>query len=169
MFELTGIKIIPEAAEKMAALDLCSKENPIINKYSEAAKPPAMKIEPAFYVDDPDAEVLGKSNGKATFVVKKFRDWQSIYSLLPLNKELLQGLCDYAGIHVYNRDGDVISANKSFVMLHTSSAGKKTIRLPEKYDMEEILYNKPMGKNISEFTEELPAAATRIYKISKPE
>lgn len=172
MSDLTGIKLKVESGKKKLTLDLCQKENPIVKKYVENIREaglPSIEIEPVFYADDPEAEILATSNGKASFVVKKFKDWQSIYSLMPLNKELLQGFCDYARVHVYSRSFDVLSANKSFIMLHNSTNGKKTVSLPGKYDVTELLSGREIGKGITEFTDDFSEQTTRIYKLSEPD
>lgn len=169
MSDLTGITIKAGAGTQKVTLDLIEKENPIVKKYVEniqAAELPCMEMEPVFYADDSEAEVLATSNGKPSLVVKKFKDWQSVYMLMPLNKELLQGLFDYAGVHVYSRDFDVLSANRSFIMLHNSTNGKKTISLPGQYDVSELLSGRVVGKGITEFTEDFPEQTTRIYKLS---
>lgn len=172
MSDLTGINIKVESGKKKLTLDLGKKGNPIVKEYAEniqTAKLPSMEIEPVFYAEDSESEVLATSNGKPSLVVKKFKDWQSVYSLMPLNKELLLGLYDYAGVHVYSRSFDVLSANKSFIMFHNSTNGKKTISLPGKYNVTELLSGREIGENISEFSEEFPEQTTRIYKLSKSE
>ena len=47
---------------------------------------PETAIRPAFYVDDPQAQVLGvaRSTGKPGLAVKDFGEWRSVYSSAPL-------------------------------------------------------------------------------------
>lgn len=85
---------------------------------------------------------------------------------MPLTKELLMGLCDYAGVHVYSRSYDVFGANASYIMLHTTNAGNKKINLPAKYDVKEIFSGKTVGKDITDIREYVPGKATRIYQIT---
>jgi hypothetical protein len=93
--------------------------------------------------------------------------WRSVYTLTPLTKELLQGLLDYAGAHVYDRDYNVLYANSSYIMLHSGASGKKKISLPGKYNVTEIFSGKNIGKGISSFSDEMNAPQTKIYRISK--
>ena len=106
-------------------------------------------------------------SGKGILLNREFSQWRSVYTLLPLTQELLLGLCDYAGVHVYSRSFDVLSANQSYIMLHTSSKGEKAIELPGKFKVREILTGKILGNNLESFREELPGQETRIYQLSR--
>jgi uncharacterized cupin superfamily protein len=86
-----------------------------------------------------------------------------VYSEIPLTSELLQGLCDYAGVHIYSRSFDVLYANKSYVALYTSTAGEKTITLPEKAEVTEVLSNKVIARDAKNFSEKLEAGEERLY------
>lgn len=162
MQELTGIEIAEEKEQKTLALEVTDKNNPI-TKYIK--KTNQYTFGPVFNVTDKNVKVLGTAEGKPVFVIKDFQSWKSVYTLMPLNKEMLKGLMEYAGVHVYSRSNDVLLSNKSYIMLHTSTEGDKTITLPGKYNVKEILTGKEIGKGVSEFTEKLPAQSTRIYYL----
>ena len=119
--------------------------------------------DPLFYVTDPS---LVSTDKGGVFAAKKMDGWQSVFSLFPLTRQHLRALCKNAGIHVYLDSDDELFANRSFIMIHTRTAGDKTIRLPGKYTVTELYSGKVIGKNISEFTEKnVPAAATRLYRL----
>ena len=123
-------------------------------------------VGPVFSVNDPAAVALGRTGERVSLAVREFDDWRSVYSMLPLSRELLQGLCRYAGVHVYSETFDPFSASKSFVMLHTASAGPKRIVLPGKCDVFDALSDRPIGKGVSEIQETLPTGVTRIYRLA---
>jgi hypothetical protein len=167
MRELTGINIKENRQEAILHLDIVNHSSPI-TRYSGKQKASGYKFGPIFSVEDKDAEILGLAAGKPALVVKKFRKWRSVYSLMPLTKELLMGLADYAGVHVYSRSFDVFNANRSFLLLHMSGDGKRTIVLPEKSDVKECFSGRVIGKNIRVFTEQnLKKGDTLIYQISR--
>jgi len=165
MSEFTGIKLEVVQHGLEARLRITAPDSPIVRFAADPS--PSHKMTPAFFVADPAAKTLGVSDGKAVLAVKEFASWRSVYTLMPLSKEILMGLCDYAGVHVYSRSFDVFAANSDYLMLHTSSGGQKTITLPVKRDVAEALTGDVMGKGISEFTESLPAQTTRIYKLTR--
>ena len=169
METLTGITIKHTQAQAKDWLKITNFSHQI-TKYSSAA---ILKYDsgPLFWVEDTGVQVLGhNSSNKASLVVKEFQtpNWRSVYCAMPLTEELLRGLCDYAGVHLYTKTGDVIYANRSFLMIHTNKEGYKKISLPANYDVYELLTNTIVGQNIAEFGEILPAKTTRVYKLVSP-
>ena len=65
------------------------------------------------------------------------------------------------------KDFDVFNANKSYLLLHTTTAGKKTFDLNGKYKVKELFTNKNFGGKSASFTDDLPAKTTRIYQLTK--
>ncbi|MFA6101715.1 MAG: LamG-like jellyroll fold domain-containing protein [Victivallaceae bacterium] len=164
MFELTGFTLRHEMKENSMKLEITDKQHPL-TRYAAAMG--TYNVGPVIWSDDPDARVLGKAGGKDALAVKKFKDWTSVYTLMPLNKELLAGLCEFAGVHRFNKDYSVLTANKSYLMLHASSAGDKTIQLQTPSTVTEVFTGQAMGENVNNFTDKnVPAQATRIYRIT---
>jgi hypothetical protein len=132
-----------------------------------ADKMTSYKFGPLFKVDDPAAKTLGTAGGLAALAVKELQNCRMVYSLMPLTSGLLQGLCDYAGVHVYSRSNDVFIMNKSYIMLHTSTTGDKLIKLPGKYNINELFSGKNQGKATSQIIEKnLAKEVTKIYHIT---
>ncbi len=165
MRELTGMKLEAMDKEIHGKLIITDKNNPITGFADAQGRYP---LGPVFAVNDSDAKVLGTVDGNPALAVKELEQWRSVYSLMPLSKELLMGLCDYAGVHVYSRSFDVLFANRNYLMLHTSSPGRKTITLPDKSDVTDIFTDKTIGRGIDRFTEDIPKNTTRIYKLIRP-
>ena len=164
MQQLTGIHLDKEDSEKTLNSTVTAPQNPIM-KYVKKLEP--VTLAPRFYAADAAAQALAEAGGKPVIAAREFKTWRSVYSMLPLSKELLMGLCDYAGVPVYSRSFDVFNANKSYLMLHTVSAGEKTITLPAKSDVTEILGNKVVARNAKTFSENLEAGVTRIYRVNQ--
>lgn len=123
-------------------------------------------VEPVFYAEDSEAEVLGKviSINRPGFVVKDMGTWKSIYVASPMiSSKILRNICRYAGMHIYLDTDDLVYANRHFIVVHTKKQGEKTIKLPVKADVYEIFENRLIGKNINQFCEKIPEKTTRIY------
>jgi len=162
---LTGFKFKVSEEQVKMQLSISDKNHPIT---SRADKMESYLVGPIFSVDDPEAKIIGTAGGMPALATKENENCRMVYSLMPLTVELLQGLCDYAGVHVYSRSSDVFIMNKSYIMLHTSTAGDKTIQLQDKYNIEELFSGKKMGQPASQIIEKnLPAQETRIYHISQ--
>lgn len=112
-------------------------------------------------------KVLASTSVGGALAVKEMDHWRSVYSGIPLTSEMLQGLCDYAGVHIYSRSYDVLYANKSYVMLYTSKAGKKTISLPHSTNVREEFSNQTIASNVKQFSEQVPAGTARLYLLTR--
>jgi hypothetical protein len=164
MKELTGMNFVAGNGDPKLTLQITDRQNPITRHVGNSF--PAYDILPAFAVTDPDVKVLGTTTDGPALVVKEFPNWRSVYSMMPLNQELLQGLCDYAGVHIYSRSYDVLYANKSYVFLYTSSAGNKTISLASPADVQEEFSGKKIGEKLDHFTDNVPTDTARIYRLT---
>jgi hypothetical protein len=160
---LTGISL--GMMSEPANLQLCTDPSagPIGRTDTGFGTYPA--VSPSFEVTDSDARSFGTVNGKPALAAKELDGWRSVYSLTPLTPDLLREIYDYAGVHVYSRTNDVLAANAGFVMLHTSSAGEKHIRLTRACTVTELLSGRKLGESVSAIEESLPAQATRIYQL----
>ena len=55
---------------------------------------------------------------------------RTFYSLLPLNYQVLRGLAEYCGLHIWLDTEDAFGANENLVMVHAATAGEKRVKLP---------------------------------------
>lgn len=167
MGNLTGIELADELREERLALEPQDREHPIM-KYARDF--PAYTFGPLFYASDARANTLATVDDKPALAVREVtgnspaESWRSIYSLMPLTKELLMGICDYAGVQVYNRSFDVLSANNSYLMLHAVKGGTKHFELPEKRDVYNAMTGEKIATDTDAFSDPVPEKETRIYR-----
>jgi hypothetical protein len=128
------------------------------------------KLCPIFCLDDPQARVLGqvvfsRGNCKPGMGVKTFPGWTSIYVAAPnLPAPLLRGIAGFAGVHLYNRDGDVLYANRDLLGVHTVSGGNRTFRLPRQVEEVYDLFNrKAIAHNVTEFHVQLRPISSAFF------
>jgi hypothetical protein len=128
------------------------------------------ELRPLFAVQDPAAETLGvyRDTGQVALAAKQVGRSRSVFCgshILP--PDLLRNLARVAGVHIYCDSGDVLHANDSFVLLHTSSAGEKTIRLPRRGDVVDVYEGKVLFRNVDSFTINEAAQTTRLLYVGK--
>ena len=126
---------------------------------------------PKLYVNDPDAVKLGEfvnGKGRCGFAVKDFKSWKSVYigCVGFLNGQLLKNIARYAGLHIYNEESDVMFFNESFVGIHASSSGVKTIVLPEKASVISLWDGKDAGK-LKKIERYMEVGENALYLIQK--
>ena len=164
MKDLTGMTFRIEKEKKQLYFDVADRTCVITKKYASMSPCTAG---PIFTPSAPGMKPLMTADGKPVLAVLEQKNWRSVYTAVPLTKELLMGLCDYAGVHVYSRSFDVFDCNRSFVMLHSSAAGKKTVELDGKYTVKELFSGKTLGENVSVFTDTVPEKTTRLYLLTE--
>ena len=90
---------------------------------------------------------------------------KAFYSLLPPNEKMLRSLAAMTGVHVYLDSPDIFNASMQHVMIHASTAGNKTIRLPGQYDVFDLYSGKQLFTAVSSFDITLRLYETRIFRI----
>ncbi len=129
---------------------------------------------PVFHLEDEEARVLGNvvySEGRCLpgLGVKEYADWKSIYCAAPnLPAGVLRGIARYAGVHLYNEDGDVLYATREMLGVHTAGGGDRVYRLPEKVAQVYDLFEKrEIARDTDDFRVELAPASTRLFYTGK--
>ena len=167
MQALTGISLRAHEESVNASLSLTDAKHAITAEAPRQAERP-FPVGPVFSVEDPEATILARTGARASLAVREFPAWRSVYSMLPLSREIFLGLCRYAGVHVYSETFDPFAANKSFVMIHTAAAGTKRIVLPGAHDVSDVLSGRTVAIDARVIEERLPAGVTRSYRIEPP-
>ena len=91
--------------------------------------------------------------------------WRSVFMSLPPDAAALREAFREAGAHVWIETDDVLAAGRGYVMLHASSDGEKTIRLPSRCDAREIFGASPDISAATSITERMKLGETRVYSL----
>ncbi|MFA6713881.1 MAG: LamG domain-containing protein [Victivallaceae bacterium] len=187
MAPLTGMKFAYSTGKFNAGIEITKSQYPMISnlpahylfgKYwrdlttgmvgGPVKSPGPIKLKLQFAVsDDKKINVLGRyadTQGIA-YAARQFPQWTSVYigSIYP-PAAIWKGIARYAGVHIYSDfDEDIVYHNKSFLALHTSVSGKRTIKLPEKCDVYDLFEGKCVGRNIERFSLFIPAKTTNLF------
>lgn len=103
--------------------------------------------------------------GSTLIAQKNFPTWRSIFSAVPgLSPALLHEIYREAGVHLYTDSDAVISANGSWLMLHTREAGNYEVKLPRTCrKVTEITTEKVVAENADRFTIPLGKFQTAVF------
>lgn len=130
--------------------------------------PPFMN--PGFFIDDPDAVVLGRYriDGKPALAMKKQPEgWTSIYSAPQfMRSELIAGFAQMAGCHLYVHTDDCLYASRNFVTIHAAFTGNRRLCFPAPCDPFEVYEKKFYGKNVREITLNLRKGETKMFCLA---
>jgi len=123
-------------------------------------------VGPIFYGDDPSAEVLGLLYGHDLpgLITKNIAGVQVYYSAAPqISSAVLRAIATNAGVHIYNFRDDVLYANNSFISLHTATAGKRTLKFPQKTSLYDVYRNFEIARGVKQVTVDLPVRESFLY------
>jgi hypothetical protein len=133
-------------------------------------------IAPNFHLEDPEATILGEivyhlgrcraGLGIKTLNLESSRTaWTSVYSAVPnLPSPVLRGIARFAGVHLYNEEGDVLYATPDLLAVHTVAGGARTFKLPRQAEVVYDLYHDNLlARDASQFQVRLAPASTALY------
>jgi len=112
---------------------------------------------------------VGELKQKTVLAEKTRNGWTSLFSAVPaIPADVLEKVYSRAGVHRYLDSDDVVSANESWLMIHTRTAGTKNVKLPSRCKrVTEITTERVMGENIDQFAIELPQFTTAVFLLQK--
>jgi hypothetical protein len=137
---------------------------------------------PLFHLDDPQAIILGQvvyalGRCQPGFGLRTFNpgdagaEYTSIYLATPnIPAAVLRGIARFAGVHLYNTDGDVLYATPDLLSVHTISGGSRTFRLPHRVEVVyDLFHDHLVAQDCDSFTVHLPPISTALYYTGKAE
>ncbi len=130
------------------------------------------RLGPVFHLEDPEATILGQvvySQGrcKPGLGIKTYADWTSIYCAAPnIPAPVLRGIARFAGVHLYNEDGDVLFASRQLLGVHTLVGGLRTFFLPQRVEIVYDLFaRRTVAQDVAHFDVTLPSRSTALYYV----
>ena len=147
MQSLTGIRIAKEDRE--------ARPQVLLEPGSELArglKPgeplgSPRTVWPMFFADDPAARVAGRliESAKPGLVIKRQDGWTSVYSAaMQLPSGLVRNLARLAGAHVWLDTDDALYTDGQTLGLHAATDGVKTLHLPGRFQVRDLITGKPI-------------------------
>jgi hypothetical protein len=133
-------------------------------------------IGPLFHLEDPEATTLGQvvyslGRCKPGFGVRTFNAqnpaaaWSSVFLSAPdLPAPVLRGIARWAGVHLYNEDGDVLYATPDLLSVHSVAGGPRTFKLPRTVEVVYDLFNeRVVARDAAAFDTVLEPASTALW------
>ncbi len=121
------------------------------------------------YIDDPDAEVIGRysSDEKGALAISYRHGFPSILCTVKvLRSDLLASLAAWSGCHVYTTSEDVLFANENFVAIHASYDGKREIQFKRPCSPFEVYERRFYGNNVTKIEVEMKLGETKMWSLA---
>ncbi|MHB9033018.1 MAG: beta-galactosidase [Anaerolineae bacterium] len=95
--------------------------------------------------------------------VRTFEEWTSVFSPDVPSDELLRRICHAASVHLYLETGDVVYADRSFIAVHTQTAGTKRLYLPSHSNLYDLVNNQQIVKGNNAVDLTMGARETALF------
>jgi hypothetical protein len=93
-------------------------------------------------------------------------DYAAVFtSSVNLPADLWRNIARYAGAHVYSESNDVLIAGGSIVAIHSLKSGKKSIVLPGKYRVHDLVTGKMYSRGTRKISFNLKAPETQVFLL----
>lgn len=166
-FDLTGIKLKCLADKSPLQVEISPEAGKFLPGVSAGSQyGTSLKIGPIIVGDDPSATVLGSLYGVDAqgLITKTIGGVQTYFSAAPmLSSSLLRGIAQKAGIHMYESGDDVLYVNKSFIGIHTTRPGKRTLHFRTPVDLYDTYNGKVIATKAKDVTLDLPVRYSALY------
>ncbi len=138
---LLGMKVRMETTHPKAQIAVKLPGETKVYNYEGA------EVSPFFHVvEGADAAVGHTAEGQVVVAEKNGPNCRNLFvSMPPMPWILLQKYAQQAGVHIYVESGGTVIANESYLALalSASNTGKRTLRLPEKAALKELVAIEP--------------------------
>jgi hypothetical protein len=116
----------------------------------------------------PGVQVLGRyADGSAAAAIAA--DGKRAYlGALHVPAQLLRKLLKRAGVHLYNDTDDVILADREFLGIAATSAGTKTLNLPEARTVVDALTGETLSQRTNRLDLTMQLGETRLLLLREP-
>lgn len=123
---------------------------------------------PSFFVDDPDAEILGAfvADGSPALALLDRGSWKSVHCATQfMEPELLRALARYAGCHIVCDSDDFIFMNSSYLCVHAAGSGEKRLSLPRPCSPVELYTDVAFGQGVDEIAVRMEKGDTLTFRL----
>ena len=171
MTDLTGFRFGMSKQPWIATMHVMDFEHPITAGISQDFFWGVSNlISPLFYIEDPDARILGQvlhSVGRCVpgMGIKSYPEWTSIFISAPnVPAPVLRGIARFSGVHIYSEAGDVLDVSRQLLGVQTISGGNRAFNLPGKVQRVWDLYEeKAVAQDADRFDVVLPAKSSALF------
>jgi len=165
--EVTDIPLRHQSWGSESGSKIINANHPITQNLAGKTFGERERINPSFYaVEEKGVVVLAEyqQSGLPSLAVRKMDGWNSVFCGEPfLTRELLLGLCRFAGVNLYSDQDDILTAGNGWISIHTQHDGRRTLRFPAISSVYDLVENRLVAKDVNEYTAFLKGKTTYIF------
>lgn len=125
------------------------------------------RLDPLWVVDDPTATVMARyPSGAPAIASKQTEKGLRVYiGALHCPAKLLRNILAMSGVHVYSDSDDVLLTDGRFLSLTATSAGPRTLSLPQPSTLVDVLDTERVFRNVKQLDLDLTLGETRMFLV----
>ncbi|MCQ2377989.1 MAG: beta-galactosidase [Victivallaceae bacterium] len=98
---------------------------------------------------------------------RDFGDWSSHYfGGFAVSPAKFRAVCKEANVFLYSEEDDVVSASESALMIHASSDGVKTVKLPSPKKVTDMVSGEVLGEKTTVIRKEMNFGETALFELA---
>ena len=173
--EVTGIAIRPQPFSSRAGTTILHREHPVTRLLEERALSTVEQLEPSYFaIPEEGTTVLGEysQTGLPSFVVREVQGeegpWRTVFLGEPIITErIILGLCEMAGVQIWNHHGDVVHCRPPFLTIHYKGAGHRIATLPNRWNAYDIVEHRMVAVDQTHIRSEATDGATQVLLVGE--
>jgi hypothetical protein len=131
--EVTGLPLALQPWASTQGSQVVDLRHPIAKRLKSDKLGIQQRWEPSFHALADECQVIAEyiETGLPSLAVVEHENWRAVFvGERALTPELLRGIADWAGVHVWCDTNDLVQVRLPFVHLHASKGGEKPLNLP---------------------------------------
>ncbi|MCH8273986.1 MAG: hypothetical protein IH851_04280 [Armatimonadetes bacterium] len=176
--EVTGIAIRPQPLYSHSGTAILNRKHPLTEPIEQSELSTAEQLEPSYFaIPEEGCTVLGEyiQTGLPSLVVREIasgndpaRAWRTVFLGEPvITERIIQGLCNLAGVQIWNHNGDVVHLRPPFLAVHYSGSGHRIATLPDRWHAFDLTREKMIGSDSAGLQSETVDGATTVLLIGE--
>lgn len=126
-----------------------------------------VNVSPFLYIKNGADTVYGQTkDGYIVLADKKEKSYSNVLASVPsVPWQVIQHFAKKSGVHIYSDAGDVIYANQSYLSVSASKPGKRQLKLPGKFGLQELLGENTVCEPGNEHEIHFSETSCRFFRI----
>ena len=129
---------------------------------------PQSTLCPVISPDESDCTVIADflSTGTPAIAIKENDGYNAVYyGAKYITADMVREFARFAGVHIYDEDGHVFTANKNYLSIHAARSGEVKIKLPEPRTAFEVYEERNYCENSDTITFNIKKGETKTFRL----
>ncbi len=166
--EVTGLALALHPWACMQGSQIVDPLHPIVRRLPSDKLGVQQRWEPSFYALADECRVVAEyiETGLPSLAIAEHENWRAVFiGERTLTPELLRGIADWVGVHVWCATNDLVQARPPFVHLHARRGGEKALHLPAPLSVYDLTEGMLVAEEVNEYRLGMNEGESRLFLI----